>query len=262
MANLKEVISSIMRDMILAQHQANQFSQSLSEAYKQSGRISGLQPPAVALGGIELDLRYSIKEGVEEVEEESINYKETNRYLRYAARESANLLIKTLVHTVQNSGINYKDAGYEFIDNLAENHKYIRQLAKRNFAKLTEDVNDLMSNKNKLDSSKMEKALLVVAEKEILQNEDLKGLYALSEQGKLQNDINKSFQAALSKEIGDIVKESFQADFRKIQRFNSLQVVIDSEELSKLPDSAIQHIKLKINPQVIAAFTADNDEIM
>ena len=262
MANLKEVIGSIMRDMILAQHQANLFSQSLNESYKKSGRTSGFHLPAVALGEFEIDLRYSIKEGIEEIEEEDVNYQETNRYIRYIARESAELLIKSLMHCVQKSGINYKESGYAFIDQLNTNRKYVRQLAKRIFAMLTIDVDNLMSNDKKLDADKIVTILLSAAEKEILLDDELKDLFALNAGVDLQMNIKKSFQTAVSNEMKSIIQESRQVNFRKIQRFGSMQVVIDSEELSKLPESAIQHFKMKVSPQLITSMSADDDEII
>ena len=251
-----------MRDMILAQHQANLFSQSLNESYKQSGRTSGFRIPAVALGEFEMDIRYSIKEGVEETEEEDVNYQEANRYIRYIARESAELLVKTLIQCVQKSGVNYQDAGYAFIDQLNTNRKYIRQLAKRLFALLTVDVDNLMSDDKKLDASKIVTILMNAAEKELLLDEELKDLFAINQKIDLQADIRKSFQSAISNEMKSIIQESRQVNFRKIQRFGSMQVVIDSEELSKLPESAIQHFKMKVIPQTITPPSADDDEII
>jgi hypothetical protein len=262
MANLKEIIGSVLRDIILAQHQANLFSQSLNESYKQSGRTSGYNRPAVALGDIEMDFRYSIKEGIEETEEEDVNYPEANRYVRYIAHESAELIIKTLVKTVQKSGLDYKGNGYEFIDQLNTNRRYIRQLTKQLFAKLTVDVNNLLSADKQLDAAKIEALLLDVAEKELLLDEELKALFSIDVKADLQTTLKKAFQEAIAHELKSIIQESRQVSFRKIQRFGSLQVVVDSEELAKLPESAVQHIKINIVPQKVAKSSADDDEII
>ena len=261
MANLKEVIGSILRDTILAQHQANQFSQSLSESYKKSGRTSGFRLPAVALGEFEIDLRYSIKEGIEEVEEEDVDYQETNRYVRYIARESAELMVKTLMQCVQKTGLDYQKEGYAFIDQLTSNRKYIRQLAKRLFAILTTDVTNLMSEAKTLDAAKIITILMAAVEKEVLTEDSLKDLFALSKKVDLPTDIKKAFQSAVSKEIKNIIAESQQVSFRKIQRFGSMQVIIDSEELGKLPESAIQHFKMRVTPQTIAPLATDEEII-
>lgn len=39
MAQLSTIISSILRDMIVAQHEANMYAMSLEDVYKQNGRL-------------------------------------------------------------------------------------------------------------------------------------------------------------------------------------------------------------------------------
>lgn len=259
MANLKDIIGSIMRDMVLAQHQANQLSQSLYESYKQTGRTSGFKLPAVSLGEIELDIPYCVKEGAEETEEEDINYMETNRYVKYIAKESAELLVKVLAETVQSSGINYEEAGFGFINQLKQNRSYIRQLAKRLFRLLTEDVDKLMTSEKRLDKDLIISVVLNAADSIILTDEELRDLFLIDPAQDLNGMLREGFQLAITKEIGQIIHESKQAEFRRVQRFASINVIIDAGELSQLPESTIQHLKIKVIPQTVEKPAEEED---
>ena len=56
MAQLSKILSSILRDMVAAQHEANMYALKLSAAYRNQNQAVSLNPPAVSLGEIELML--------------------------------------------------------------------------------------------------------------------------------------------------------------------------------------------------------------
>lgn len=74
MAQLSTIISSILRDMIVAQHEANMYAISLEDVYKQNGRLEQFALPTVAVGEVELDLRYGVKSDSAQTEQYEINY--------------------------------------------------------------------------------------------------------------------------------------------------------------------------------------------
>lgn len=74
MAQLSTIISSILRDMIVAQHEANMYAMSLEDVYKQNGRLEQFALPTVAVGEVELDLRYGVKSDSAQTEQYEINY--------------------------------------------------------------------------------------------------------------------------------------------------------------------------------------------
>ena len=57
MAQLSTIISSILRDMVSAQHEANMYAASLEEIYRRDGRLEGFHLPAIALGELELGIQ-------------------------------------------------------------------------------------------------------------------------------------------------------------------------------------------------------------
>ena len=61
MAQLSTIISSILRDMIVAQHEANMYAVSLEEIYKKNGRLERFSLPSANIGEVEMELRYGVE---------------------------------------------------------------------------------------------------------------------------------------------------------------------------------------------------------
>lgn len=60
MVKLKDVIASVLRDVIEAQHEANLLTEALSEEYVEDGLPKHLLVPAVSIGEMEITLKYAI----------------------------------------------------------------------------------------------------------------------------------------------------------------------------------------------------------
>ena len=58
MANLQVVIASVLRDVLLAQHEANLLTEALAKQYREV--LSQLNLPAVTIGDMELSFRFAI----------------------------------------------------------------------------------------------------------------------------------------------------------------------------------------------------------
>lgn len=61
MARLQDVIASVLRDVLSAQHQANLLTESLADQYREVGVMHQLNLPAVTIGDLELSFRFAIK---------------------------------------------------------------------------------------------------------------------------------------------------------------------------------------------------------
>lgn len=71
MARLQDVIASVLRDVLSAQHQANLLTESLAEQYREAGVMHQLNLPAVTIGDLELSFRFAIEDTCELFEEKS-----------------------------------------------------------------------------------------------------------------------------------------------------------------------------------------------
>lgn len=244
---LKDILGAILSDSLRAQHDANVFLQSLSEQYATGGRLSGMHLPAASLGELEFKLNYAVTEGVEEKEEEGVNGKEIDRTLRYVARETAELLIKTMVHTIQCSPADYK-AQYGFVDTLQDNRDFRRHLAKRFAAILTSDRDRLMGPDASLSLKAVYNLLYPAAVEHLIDHEDIRGLFLQDPTLDLRSAVAAEFQRVLTKELDDILRESTMPSFRRIQRYGSLQVEVANQALANLPPEAIQTMTIRIVP--------------
>ncbi len=57
-SSLKDILSSILCDVVLAQHKANEYSQQLADEYEATTGKKLNKPPQVRFSDVELELRY------------------------------------------------------------------------------------------------------------------------------------------------------------------------------------------------------------
>ncbi len=94
MAQLSTIISSILRDMIVAQHEANMYAMSLEDVYKQNGHLEqNLLCPTVAVGEVELDLRYGVKSDSAQTEQYEINFPQLRKVAKQVSKDCANAIV-------------------------------------------------------------------------------------------------------------------------------------------------------------------------
>lgn len=96
MAQLSTIISSILRDMIVAQHEANMYAVSLEEIYKKNGRLERFSLPSANIGEVEMELRYGVTDDSAKTEQYEINYP----MLRQLSVEVSRKLARTALGSV------------------------------------------------------------------------------------------------------------------------------------------------------------------
>ena len=101
MAQLSTIISSILRDMIVAQHEANMYAMSLEDVYKQNGRLEQFALPTVAVGEVELDLRYGVKSDSAQTEQYEINYPQLRKVAKQVSKDYADEIVKSTLPVLQ-----------------------------------------------------------------------------------------------------------------------------------------------------------------
>ena len=97
MAQLSTIISSILRDMVFAQHQANMYAIALKDIYSKNGRLDNFSLPAVALGEMDFCIQYGITDSSAEVEQYEINYPALRDIVKGIAKSCAKLLLDSTI---------------------------------------------------------------------------------------------------------------------------------------------------------------------
>lgn len=175
---LKEILGAILSDTIRAQHEVNFMLKNVSEQYEKDGRLSGLKMPSASVGQLQLTLKYAVVGGVEQFQEEDSDQKEVYKVLRYIAFESSVLLVKTLVSSIQNSSIDYKDR-FGFVDNLTNNKDFILHFSKRLFGLFSNAQSRLLDAEFNLVENEIYKIIYDAAIENILDHEDIRSLFYL-----------------------------------------------------------------------------------
>lgn len=101
MAQLSTVIGAILRDMIVAQHQANMYAMSLEEVYKQNGRLEKFSLPTVAVGEVELNLRYGVEDDSVQKEQFEINFPQLRKLSEKVSYQVAQAILGRVLPLLQ-----------------------------------------------------------------------------------------------------------------------------------------------------------------
>ena len=239
---LKDILGAMLSDAIRAQHDANAHLQMLSEQYAANGRLAGMKLPSASIGELTLSLNFAITSGIEEKEEEGVNN---------SGIEVSELLIKTLVQGIQNSGADYQ-TNYAFVDTLTENKEFLRHLRRRFYALLKDEKEHLVDDKAQLVEEAVRNILYKAANEQPLDHEDIRNFFLQEDASGVREHIYEEFNRVLVKELDDIMRESSMQSFRRIHRYGSLKVEIDNAALAQLPPSAVQTMTIVITPDDIS----------
>ena len=63
MANLQDIVASVLQDVVSAQYEADLLTESLTERYNQSPVLKALPVPAVSVGALEITLHFAVVGG-------------------------------------------------------------------------------------------------------------------------------------------------------------------------------------------------------
>ena len=248
---LKDILGAMLSDAIRAQHDANTHLQMLSEQYAANGRLAGMKLPSASIGELTLSLNFAITSGIEEKEEEGVNNSGIEKALKYICNEVSELLIKTLVQGIQNSGADYQ-TNYAFVDTLTENKEFLRHLRRRFYALLKDEKDHLVDDKAQLVEEAVRNILYKAANEQLLDHEDIRNFFLQEDASGVREHIYEEFNRVLVKELDDIMRESSMQSFRRIHRYGSLKVEIDNAALAQLPPSAVQTMTIVITPDDIS----------
>ncbi|MBP5644525.1 MAG: hypothetical protein J6W95_01175, partial [Bacteroidales bacterium] len=161
------------------------------------------------------------------------------------------LLIKTLVQGIQNSGADYQ-TNYAFVDTLTENKEFLRHLRRRFYALLKDEKEHLVDDKAQLVEEAVRNILYKAANEQLLDHEDIRNFFLQEDASGVREHIYEEFNRVLVKELDDIMRESSMQSFRRIHRYGSLKVEIDNAALAQLPPSAVQTMTIVITPDDIS----------
>ena len=251
MTNIRRVVRSVLRDVIQAQHDANLFSQQLSEEYAASGAGAIFSLPAAQVGELEIEIKYAIaSQNPEDSVRTEVNAREEKRLVVALSRELSKLIVTKMMVEVQQSGLPYVEKGFGYIDELANHTELIDYIAARMQEALTENSSSMYLDGGKFDIDYIADKVLEVGEKCVVNHSEITALFDLEGGENLRQNIMTALDTKVTESIRQITDSVSQEQlFRKRVTRHSMPVIVDSEALAALPAETIQTMRIKIAPQ-------------
>lgn len=254
MTNLKQVIASVLRDVVQAQHEANTYAKELARQGVSADAKALL--PLARVGELTLGLRYAVLEG-EDVSESMVpNAESQERLLSRIATQLARLVIRKLVHEVKVSGIAYHPNGYSYIDDLGDNYSLIDYTAQRMLTALRADSARLYQADYSMDIEAVADIVLAVGEQYVLRHSDIEGLFDLEGGSALLQRLHEVLDLEVSDSIAKLLDEVGSEALFSRRTDRSMRIEIDADKLRDYPAEAIQSISLTIATEPTSGSTS------
>lgn len=259
MAQLSTIISSILRDMIVAQHEANMYAISLEDVYKQNGRLEQFALPTVAVGEVELDLRYGVKSDSAQTEQYEINFPQLRKVAKQVSKDCANAIVDSSLPVLKtlfpyNGGNNATKilANFEVDGNL--NKKYRAFLSRKILKAMQMSFTSLIKDDGRINESVLLDCILSVCDEKLLGLEDLQVLFNRPDGNDARNKAREEIEAFLKNVMPSILKD---INLKRKRIIPSVDVTLNSEELANLPEECIHTLHFHVSPNNIKLYSEE-----
>ena len=252
MAQLSNIISSILRDMVHAQHQANVYSMMMDDMYRENGALDHFNLPSVNMDEVEMEIRYGVSDASPEAEQYEINYPLLRKTAKKMAKSCARLMITSTVDAFrkvfENHNIEKEQLIEDLNDDIGLRERYVTFLSRAIRKALREATTSIVSESGKPDTDLMVSILKEIVEQHILKNEDMVKILAKIHYESVVDEIRKEIHTSLENAVPSLIEDT---NFKRKRIIPSMEVVVSSEELSKLPEEAIHSLHIKLSPKNI-----------
>ncbi|NDV64481.1 hypothetical protein [Bacteroides sp. 224] len=216
--------------------------------------------PAVALGEVDLEIRYGVQDALAQCEQTEINYVEFRKLSKSMAFRLAEVVIGRVASSILTSLQDNPYIDRALPTQLAKEtelfSKYCSFLSKKFHRSIKNDFTNLMKEDGMLDGTKLTKNIMQISENEFLNHKEITPFFAGEYTVNIKENAKKEVQAALTEIIPGLIKDS---NFLRKRLLPSMDVVIAADELAKLPEECIHTFKLKISPREIPFYTEEDE---
>ena len=259
MAQLSTIISSILRDMIVAQHEANMYAMSLEDVYKQNGRLEQFALPTVAVGEVELDLRYGVKSDSAQTEQYEINYPQLRKVAKQVSKDYAEEIVKSTLPVLQalfpDEGTN---SSTKVLANFAVDYnlkrKYKAFLSRKILKAMQLSFTSLIKDDGRINEKVLLECILSVCDDKLLGHEDLQVLFNRPSGEETRKEIRKNLETFLKDMMPKILKD---INLKRKRIIPSVDVTLNSEELANLPEECIHTLHFHVSPNNIKLYSEE-----
>ncbi|MBP3787434.1 MAG: hypothetical protein ILA22_04770 [Prevotella sp.] len=261
MAQLNTILSSLMRDIIMAQHEANLYSYALREQYGREGKVKDFQLPGAVLGDIEMELNYGIINTSDSNEQYSFRFEKFNKFMKALSTAAAKKIIHVITDYVLTNGLQTPE-GSKFFDKLKKQdetyQEYLQYIINVIVASYDGMAYELIDHKSgRPDQEAILNRISESVNKELVNDaESSKVLF---------NDADGSARKAMAQRITAELKSIIETacmnrKFKRTKSFPIINVAVTADELSTMPKESIHTCKLRFTPTTCNIRCDDNDD--
>ena len=245
--------------MIVAQHEANMYAMSLENVYKQNGRLEQFALPTVAVGEVELDLRYGVKDDSVQTEQYEINYPQLRKVAKQVSEKCANAIIKSTLPVLQSLfPEDGTDSGTMVLSNFAVDdnlkRKYRTFLSRKILKAMQMSFTSLIKDDGSINENVLLDCILSVCDEKLLGLEDLQGLFNRSDGDKARDKTREEIKTFLKNMMPTILKD---INLKRKRIIPSVDVTLNSEELANLPEECIHTLHFNVSPNNIKLYSEE-----
>lgn len=248
MAEFSKIISTLLNDVVQAQHEANLYAGRLQDEYREGGKANGFTLPYATIGDIELNLNYGITEGMSEREQIETDYRKLYAFLKDFSYQVAKVTISGVMSSVKATDIAVNvEAQRVWIllsGESAEYRKLLIFLSRRIYSRLVGDIGIFLDGEGSLLAEPLVTLFCAIARNDLLCLPEVECLFAENKKGKLREEVENTLGDTLRPFI---TQQISGYNFANKQMVPTVEVIVDAEGLEKLPTECIHSIRLKLN---------------
>lgn len=253
MAQLSKIISAVLRDMVLAQHEANMYAVSLEEVYKKNGRLEKFALPSVAMGEVELSLRYGVTDDSAQTEQYEINYPELRKVSQELSLQLARTALGSALAVIQGA---FPDGSTgeegDLVSELARTpdlqRKFCAFLGRRILKSMQGSFTALLNADGTVNGNVLLACTLTSCEEHLLYHKELTGLFDRTGGDIVRGRAKEAMQTAVEEALPKLLKD---VNLMRKRLLPSVDVTVSAEELAKLPDECIHTLRFHVSPNGI-----------
>ena len=260
MAQLNVILGSIMRDIIMAQHEANLYSCALREQYGRDGKAKDFQLPGAVLGDMEMELNYGVINTSDNNEQYAIRYEKFNKFLRELSQHIAKRAIEIITDYVGTNGLQTPE-GSKFMDKLKkkdETYKeYLEYIANVMNSSYDGTVHELIDRKNGTpNEEEIVNRFSDAIAKDIVNDDEVTKALINDPDGSARKAMAQRIKSEITTLVPQFCKNR---KFKRTKSFPTLNVAVTADELSTMPKEAVHTCKLKFTPTSFNVRSDDGD---
>ncbi|MEG2665936.1 MAG: hypothetical protein RSA02_02845, partial [Bacteroidales bacterium] len=217
--------------------------------YHHQNQTTILPPPAVCLGEMEMILHCGFTGNMVTGEDYQMDQAAVLRIIQELSNSLSEMMVSSILSTIlQNK--DDKNSKNSPITALKQEktlrHNFVTYLGHKLLSYLKTHRAEFININGSIDEDSLIECVLLISDKEFLSHSDLEEVFNKDSSGELRNKIKVNLRASIHLILPRLLAE---VSIRRSKQYSSMDVIVSSEELSKMPEECVQTFQLKISPR-------------